>query len=75
MATPPITKITLAADLVLRRGSQGVRRVTVGWELSNERVAAGFENHGIIRQIKLERIRPFLLPPPPSTIGKVREMD
>lgn len=30
-----------------------------GRDVSNERVAAGFENHGIIRQIKLERLRPF----------------
>lgn len=27
-----------------------------GGNVSNERVAAGFENHGIIRQIKLERL-------------------
>lgn len=27
-----------------------------GEDVSNERVAAGFENHGIIRQIKLERL-------------------
>lgn len=32
---------------------------TQGGDVSNERVAAGFENHGIIRQIKLERLRPF----------------
>lgn len=34
-----------------------------GGDVSNERVAAGFENHGIIRQIKLERLRPFFSTP------------
>lgn len=39
-------------------GEQGAARAR-GRDVSNERVAAGFENHGIIRQIKLERLRPF----------------
>lgn len=40
-------------------GEQGAAREGPGRDVSNERVAAGFENHGIIRQIKLERLRPF----------------
>jgi len=43
-------------------GRQGVVRVAQGGDVSNERVAAGFENHGIIRQIKLERL-PFFSTP------------
>ena len=82
-ATPPITKITLVADLVFCAGSWGCPRGKArnrgsgagvvaregtscgrGGDVSNERVAAGFENHGIIRQIKLERLRPFFFPTP-----------
>lgn len=44
---------------------------TQGGDVSNERVAAGFENHGIIRQIKLERLRPFFSTP----IYRSDEMD
>lgn len=81
-ATPPITKITPVADLVFcadsrwrpratrvakgGNASKEPRRARVG-NVSNERVAAGFENHGIIRQIKLERLRPFF--PLPYTAG------
>jgi len=43
------------------RSGQEAARGCAAWDgdVSNERVAAGFENHGIIRQIKLERLRPF----------------
>lgn len=41
-----------------------VARSREGGDVSNERVAAGFENHGIIRQIKLERLRPFFFSSP-----------
>lgn len=46
-----------------RRASERARVPgSQGGDVSNERVAAGFENHGIIRQIKLERLRPFFPP-------------
>ena len=54
-----------------RQGAARVVRCKVG-DVSNERVATGFENHGIIRQIKLERLQPFFFH---SHIPRTNEMD